>query len=161
MARDEQDREDLLREATALVERVELDVMGEPASVVAGFRRDGAVSLYFGPDPVYQFNARGELRRGFVGGLLYKADQNRLASLRRARASGQSVLLRKDLDDAKTAFFLAAMTERLSSLREALQQGRYRENGRVPSNADVTQRVVAWLEEFSGIRSLAQTPHAR
>src|SRR5688572_26999220 len=69
MSRRESDREDLLREATALVERVELLVPGEGEPVVAGFRRDGSLSVFFGPEAVYQFNSAGELRRAFAGGL--------------------------------------------------------------------------------------------
>ena len=48
MARHEEDREDLLAEATALVERAELVVEGAAESVVIGFRRDGCASIYCG-----------------------------------------------------------------------------------------------------------------
>src|SRR5262245_38318908 len=72
MARQESDREDLLREATALVERAELKVAGEPEPVTVGFRRDGSLSVFFGSVAVYQFNTAGELRRAFADGLLYK-----------------------------------------------------------------------------------------
>src|SRR5688572_18570527 len=65
MARQEQDREDILREATALVERVELLIPEFPEPIVAGFRRDGSASFFFGADPVLQFNAQGKLRRAF------------------------------------------------------------------------------------------------
>ena len=70
MARDESDREDLLREATALVERIELAPAdaADDEHIVAGFRRDGALSIYFGADPVYHFNSAGELRRAYCDG---------------------------------------------------------------------------------------------
>ena len=42
MARRESDREDLLREATALVERAELTIEGFDEPIVVGFRRDGS-----------------------------------------------------------------------------------------------------------------------
>src|SRR5258705_63721 len=61
MARQESDREDLLREATALVQRVELVVAGYDEPVVCGFRRGGSVSLVFGGEPVYQFNTANQL----------------------------------------------------------------------------------------------------
>jgi hypothetical protein len=48
MARQESAREDLMREAVALVRRIELHVNGEPAPVVIGCRRDGAVSILRG-----------------------------------------------------------------------------------------------------------------
>ena len=85
MARKEQDREDLLSEATPLVERIELDVEGFPETIVVGFRRTGEGSVYFGPDPVYQFNGAGELRRGYRAGRLIKAEQGRLVFLDRLR----------------------------------------------------------------------------
>src|SRR5690606_4241518 len=97
MARQEQDREDLLKEATALVERVELAIDGMPEHVVVGFRADGCASFYFGPEPVWHFNTSQELRRAYVGGLLYKAEQGRLVSLQRNRTSGQVQLLRHEL----------------------------------------------------------------
>ena len=78
MSRTEQDREDLLREATALIERVELRVSGWSESVVAGFRRGGQASFFFGADLVYQFNAALQLRRGFHNGQLIKAEDGRL-----------------------------------------------------------------------------------
>ena len=58
MAREEHARENLIAEATALVERVELLLAGLPEPVVAGFRPDGSASLFFADDPVYQFNSR-------------------------------------------------------------------------------------------------------
>src|SRR5688572_3927720 len=123
MSRHEHDREDLMREAAALVERVELAVPGEGAPVVAGFRRDGSLSVYFGADPVYQFNSAGELRRAYVGGLLYKAERGRLVRLARQRGVEEVVLLRHELDAAETEAFVAAMQSRLAGLRECLENG--------------------------------------
>ena len=67
MARNEEDREDLMAEATALAERVELTVPQESDFVTAGFRRTGHLSLYFGQDPAYHFDEEGRLRRAAVG----------------------------------------------------------------------------------------------
>ena len=94
MARDQSSREDLLREATALVERIELRIAG-PMSVkhdrddhvVVGFRANGSASFFFGEDPVYQFNSAGQLRRAYCGGLLIKAAHGRLVSLQRSCGS--------------------------------------------------------------------------
>src|SRR4051794_11841558 len=98
MARHESDREDLLREATALVERVELTMAGSEEPIVIGFRRDGSCSMFFGADPVYQFNTQAELRRAFREGRLVKAEGGRLVALERRREAGQLVLLRHALD---------------------------------------------------------------
>src|SRR5687768_8047260 len=109
MSRTESDREDLLREATALVERAELQVAGLGEPIVVGFRRDGAASFFFGADPVYQFNAAGELRRAYVGGLLYKAEQGELVALRRERTPAETALVRHDLSAAESTDLLAAL----------------------------------------------------
>src|SRR5688572_5223634 len=109
MARESQDREDLLAEATALVERVELAIPGEREPVVAGFRRDGCLSLFFGADPVYQFNTSNMLRRAYVGGKLYKAEKGHLIALDRRRESGGVYLVRQPLDVRATADFLSRM----------------------------------------------------
>src|SRR6188472_3162282 len=115
MARDESNREDLLREATALVERIELLPQsagaaqslnlaeGEP--VVVGFRADGALSAFFGADPVYQFNAEGELRRAYVSGLLFKAAQGRLISLNRVRTASEVQLVLHALSSGEESQF--------------------------------------------------------
>ena len=47
MAQRETNREDLLREATALVERAEIRIPGESEPIVVGFRRDGSASFFF------------------------------------------------------------------------------------------------------------------
>ena len=87
MSRSESDREDLLREATALVERVELSIPGYGESIVVGFRRDGSASFFFGQSPVFQFNSQRELRRAFRDGLLFKTDNGRLVEMRRERTA--------------------------------------------------------------------------
>src|SRR5262245_41173967 len=107
MARDESEREDLLAEATALVERVEIvprrtlareyGAVLETGSIVAGFRANGAMSLFLGEDPVYQFNAAGQLRRAFVNGRLYKAVGGRLVQLERIRQPQLVELRRHDM----------------------------------------------------------------
>src|SRR5690349_25155229 len=134
MARTEHDREDLLREATALVERAELQIAGCDEPVVAGFRRNGAFSCYFfGGDPVYQFNTAGELRRAFVAGLLYKAEDGRLIVLHRERDSSQTVLRRRTCDTVEQKALLAAAREHLQLLNVALQANRFKTTGEVPS----------------------------
>src|SRR4051812_2746857 len=102
MARVERDREDLLAEATALVERVELELPGWPEHVIVGFRPSGCGSVYLGPDEAYQFNTAGELRRAYKEGALYKAEHGRLVRLTRHRASEEVQLIRHELDAAQT-----------------------------------------------------------
>jgi hypothetical protein len=159
MARHESDREDLLREATALVERAELRVSGELEPVTAGFRRDGSCSLFFGADPVYQFNAAGELRRAFVAGLLYKAEQGRLVSLRRERTKDQVLLQRDDLDAAATVVFMTAMQARLVRLRTSLEQGTFEALGEVSATPNVPDRICRWLARLPATMLIASRPN--
>jgi hypothetical protein len=158
MARQESDREDVMREATALVERVELcaaegacDAAHLPLHVIAGFRSSGALSLFFGSDPVYQFNAAGELRRAYCDGVLYKAARRRLASLRRERLPDAVQLMRHDLTDEQQLSFIARMQLRLSTLARDLTRGRYRVVRQVPREVAVLSRVRRWLAEHDGL----------
>jgi hypothetical protein len=167
MARQENDREDLLAEASALVERVELAVAGVDQPLIAGFRRDGSASTYFGADPAYHFNSQGELRRGYVEGLLYKAErvdtakQGRLVSLRRRRSAGEVQLVRHDLTADESSHFLDALAGRLATLREALEQGRYQIVGQVPADANVIDRLRNWLDWLPRPIAIAASPRVQ
>jgi hypothetical protein len=161
MARDEQDREDLMREATALVERVELRTAGEPESVIVGFRRNGCASVFFGADRAYHFNAANELRRAYVAGVLWKAQERRLIAMRRERTGTQVELRSQPLDEAEQQVELAQVTSRLQSLREDLAHA---ERSSIvacfPSDAPVLERVQARLAALPSPINLAQRPHA-
>src|SRR6186713_1143176 len=111
MAREEHDREDLLREATAMVERASLRVGFFAEPVFVGFRRDGSVSFYFGGDPVYQFNAAGELRRAFCDGALYKAVRGELVEMHRERTDAETRLVSRSLSQAESIALRSRMTE--------------------------------------------------
>ncbi len=159
MARQESDREDLLREATALVERAELQVAGEREPVTVGFRRDGSLSVFFGSDPVYQFNSAGELRRAFVAGLLYKAERGHLVELRRERSANEVALVRRNLTEQETASFLSAARLRLTYLHTSLAAGAFQVIGRVPADFDVAGRVCEWLLKHLASLAIASRPH--
>jgi hypothetical protein len=167
MARNESDREDLLREATALVERIELIAnaigsandpigrMGEP--VVAGFRANGAMSVFFGADPVYQFNAAGELRRAYCRGLLFKASRGRLISLSRERRANEVQLVSRELTDVEQGDLLRNMEDRLHGLRDRLNSSQYTVVGQVPADAAVLGRVRTWLADHNSF-PIASSP---
>lgn len=159
MARQEHDREDLLAEATALVQRVELRAGGEV--LVAGFRRDGSASLFFGADPVYQFNSRGQLRRAFVDGRLLKADRGRLAALTRSRTATEVALVRHDLDATQTAALLGALAVRLAGLRDALARGSFAVLRQVPADEKVVGRLADWLASLPTEIHIASSPRVQ
>jgi hypothetical protein len=160
MARDESDREDLLREATALVERVELEVGEGSGRIVAGFRSTGAFSIFFDADPVYQFNTAGELRRAYRDGLLYKADRGWLASLRRTRQASEVVLVRYDLSEAEQAEFISRMAREMIGFAARLKSQDYRIVGSIPPEYDVTGRIERWLDARANW-PIANSPRAQ
>lgn len=159
MAREEEDREDLLREATALIERVEFRIPHEAETVVIGFRRIGGASFFFGADPVYQFNADRELRRAYVAGKLLKAERGRLVELTRVRTPDETQLVRRDLDAAETELLLDVMVRRLTQLRDALTAP-FTVVGQVPDGVDVAARVRRELAALCGPPKIADSPRA-
>jgi hypothetical protein len=161
MSRHESDREDLLREATALVERAELNLLGYDEPVVVGFRRDGSVSCYFGADPVYQFNTNCELRRAYLAGLLYKAEHGKLIALRRERNETEVALVRTELSADKTAVILFALQQEMHRLNDALACGSFTLHRQVPADADVTGRIRTWLCCLPPEIPIARLPNVR
>jgi len=161
MARRESEREDILREATALAERVELKIPDFEEPVVGGFRREGAASVFFGADPVCQFNTAGELRRAYVGGLLYKAERGRLVALRRERTATEVALIRRELDDAETKALLTDLESHLSRLKVAFSQNSLAVVGQVPSDMDIIGRVSLWLDSLPPRIAVAAMPNVR
>ncbi|MFT5322887.1 MAG: hypothetical protein ACI8P0_000730 [Planctomycetaceae bacterium] len=123
MARNESDREDLIREATAMRNRVEWQVPGESEPVFAGIRSDGSLSVYFGQDPVYQFTSSGQLRRAYAEGFLYRTQDKTLARLSRDRSTDQMVLARSDLNSEELSQFLVRMDDRLTRLSLSIADG--------------------------------------
>ncbi len=160
MARDEQDREDLLAEATALVERASLRLPEQAEEIVVGFRRDGSLALYLAADRVYQFTSSGQLRRAFVGGLLFKAQHGKLISLRRERSEEAVRLISRPLDDAELGTFLAEMHAAIDVLRQALVLQTYELLGQVPISARVLSRVCEWLETHADRIPIARSPRS-
>ncbi len=158
MSRQAQDREDLLREATALLERAELRVDGCDDPLIVGFRRNGAASFYFGADPVFQFNAECELRRCYFTGRLVKAEEGTLFWLDRVRTADESILQRTQLAASELELLSEQVASRLETLGSDLRSGRFELVGQVPKNADVIGRVIAWLEQASLPPAIAASP---
>jgi hypothetical protein len=161
MARDESNREDLLREATALVERIELIPLGaaDDEHIVAGFRRDGALSVFFGEDPVYQFNAAGELRRAYRDVQLLKATRGRLAALQRVRTQTEVQLVRHELSSEEEVAFMNQMEERLRDFAERIDANLFEVVGRAPADVDVLSRLKNCLATHIK-RQIAAKPNA-
>ena len=149
MAEYEHEREDLIATATALVQRVELSIEGFTDFLVIGFRHNGAASLFVGADPVYQFNGKGELRRGYRAGKLVKAESGRLVEMRRQRVEGRFDLVRHELSDEQTVEFLGELRHTLDRLVTVLEKKQYRVAGQVPADQDVVAQSCQWLAGLS------------
>lgn len=160
MARHEQDREDLLREATGLTRRIELVVEGFESEIVVGFRRSGCGSIYFGADPVVQFNTAGELRRGYRAGRLLKAESRQLVELTRERTADETSLVRRELAADEQTHVVAELRAAVERLREALDAGRFRVTGQVPADADLLSPIRAWLVQLSQPWTIARQANA-
>jgi hypothetical protein len=161
MARAEQDREDLLTEAKALVQRAELAVEAWSEPVVVGFRANGGASVYLGQDLAWHFDSRGRLRRAFVAGVLYKAEHGRLVSLTRQRAAGEVQLVRDELSDVQQQELLSRLSTSLARLAVQLQAGQFQVHGQVPPKAPIVDRIRSWLAGLPGSIARASSPHAR
>ena len=159
MARQEQEREDILQEATALVERVELQAAGDVEPTVAGFRRDGSASLYFGNDLVLQFNTQCELRRAFDQGRLVKSVGGKLVAMERVRDERSTTLMSRELSETETAALTKRMLAALHQLRDGLRSGTVHAVRQIPADRDVITRVRTWLDELGGTLRIAARPH--
>lgn len=164
MALEEEPREDLLREATALVRRGvwtgRLTDSAAQVEIVAGFRRNGALSLFFDESPVYQFNPAGELRRAYSDGLLYKADRGRLVQMRRERTERQTTLVSRALADEEQAALLAEAEATISAYFEALEAGELSRIGQVPEDGDLRAELLAWRDSHPRPIKIANLPNA-
>lgn len=158
MARDAHAREDLLRDARALAPRIMLRVElgGRLVDVLAGFRGE-ALSLYFGDDPVFHFNPRGELRRAFVDDQLIKAEGGRLVALTPRRSQERTELESRLLGQDEERHLLENMTERIRSVAEALQSRRFEILGEEPKEGHARVRLEQWLAEGRQL-SVARSP---
>ena len=159
MARQQEEREDLLREATALVERAEINCGAE--AIVAGFRRDGSASVYLSPQEVYQFNSAGELRRAFLDDLLYKAEHGQLVRLTRQRSETSVNLIRHELANEEASQFLFAARRKLAQLAADLNNGHYEVVGEFPVNGRVVARIRRWLDTLPDRILVAAGPGAK
>lgn len=155
MARIESDREDLMREATALVRRVEFHMPQEDEPIVAGFHRDGRVSIYFGGDPVYHLDAEAGLRRAFVDGDLFRTQGDTLARLTRQRTESESILARVDLNADQLEMFLHRAVARLQRLIHAAEVESIRVERSIPAESDVFGDALKLVRQFVENQRLA------
>jgi hypothetical protein len=156
VARRVESKENLLRDARALTPRVLLRIPldGAEVEVLAGFRGD-SLSLYFGEDPVYHFNAAGELRRAYAEEQLIKAEAGRLVFMRRVARDDETVLERRATDAAAEQQFFAEMQRRVEHLRTAVAGKQYKLMGEASTSGEAVPRLGAWLLAQRGVKIAA------
>ena len=161
MTQHEGQGEDLIRTATAFVQRIELAIDGFSELLVVGFRSDGAASFFIGEDPVYQFNAAGELRRAFRVGKLLKAESRKLVELTRKRADNRVDMVSCELSEAEQQQFLSQIWKTLRELQQALLGQRYRVTRQVPDEQDIVGQVIQWIDQLPDSIPVANVANAR
>lgn len=150
MARQESDREDLMREAVALVRRMEFTYpsRGSGENVTAGFRRGGELAIYFGADPVYQFDEQFRLRRAYMNGFLYRTQGETLARLSRKRTEEETVLLRHDLKPAEWEAFRQIAGQHLVQLLAAIQTNAVEIIAEIPAEGNLFTEIKIAVERI-------------
>ena len=145
----EADREDLLAEAVNLRERIELRVPGSDHPVTIGCNDSGHWSYYFGAEPMYRFDAAGQLRRAVRDGKLYSTQGGTLAELTRVRLEQEIELRRRDLSPGDVEAFLSQAGTLFRHLFEQFTTGRceiLREAGTAP---DFIARLTIQIERLA------------
>lgn len=153
VARLSQEREDLMNEAVALVPRsmLRVTISGNTCEVFAGFRGE-CLSLYFGSDPVYHFNSRGELRRAFAKDRIVKAVEGKLVIWQPDRQPHEVTMRSRPMEQGELADFGNEFSRRLDDLRRSLEQHSFEVVGEFPAESDIVRRLAAWLDHNESLR---------
>ncbi len=164
MAREEQQREDLLRDAKAYAWRAQWQTPLCQEPVFVGFRNNSGPSFFFGQDDVYHFNTKGELRRAYIQGELIKAEQRQLVVLKRHRTKDEVQLLRRENSPNQTAELMRHFRNQLDCLVSAFQDGTAKLDGAVsPADdptADIQQMVINWAAQHPH-PAIAESPNSQ
>lgn len=147
MAKDEHDREDLLKDATGYIVRVELKLEDIEPVIFCGFRESDAFSIYWGQDEVIQFNADKAIRRGYWQGRMIASYLCQLHWLNRDPSQARTQLSRERFSPDEQERFLELARARATLLRSRLQSNAYELIGQVPADGDAVARILDWLFE--------------
>ena len=128
MALEPENREDLLKEATAFSKRImfHLDAQAEDAvrtagssqvdEVFLGFKEDGSYGVFLGQTHVLQFTPAGLLRRLFVDGRKFAANKRGLVELMKTDAGGRMSFQRQQVEEEAELQLLAQCQELVRKL---------------------------------------------
>jgi hypothetical protein len=158
MARTEHDREDLLRDGKQMPVRAECQIDG--VAVVIGFRKQGQVSLYFGPDTVFQFNVARELRRVFFMGKRFAAIQGKLCELTRQIQGGKVQFVSSVIDVDDELAILNVLHDGLAKVQTAFESPDSKWNIIEFGSEDFHKQLSHWLAAVSVNIVVAEIPNA-
>ena len=143
MAIEEQDREDLLRDGRMMPVRGETIL--DDVTVLIGFRSHGQLSLYFGSQQVFQFDQSQSLRRVYLNGRRFAAQQGRLVELIRQSRGGRVELIRQDVGEDDLQLVLDATVACLGQIRMLGNSGQCRWRVIGAESSEFAARVSLWL----------------
>ena len=152
MAIHEKSREDLLRDGKGFFSRGELKLGQE--KVIVGFRKQDQIAIYFGEDPVFQFNAELSLRRVYFKGDVFRAEAGRLVQLTRTSKGGQVLFHSKPASESTLQELFSSLSECLSQIRSALQARNWTVVGEEPGLFLV--RLANWMNKVGDSIVIAQ-----
>ena len=168
MAKQTEDREDLLRDGTAMPVRGRLWV--DRAEVVIGFRSRGQLSLYWDQDPVFQFDESCRLRRVFIDSCRLKAENGKLVRLRQPHESidrrvDRLRLVTEPISEVDEAAILQRLSDRLQQIDATLDQMVFDADQALLQSVGATppefaRRVRGWIADWDRSLGVAGGPSA-
>ncbi len=158
MARIEEDREDLMRDATALVRRMEIQIDGQEELIFIGYKRSGYLSIYLSQDLVYHFDDSCQLRRAFIKPFLYRSEGESLTRLARARTESTSELHSAKLSDEELVQFQLEMQNYIRTLQGALSEGRFKVIKQIPDEGDLPKELLSSLNIILSLNGKLSSP---
>lgn len=160
MAINREKREDLMRDATAYSRRISILTSHGQEAIFIGIRQQGGWSVYFGEDPVYQFNRDGELRRAHFADQNYAATDGRLCLLHRDRSGGHVEIQRIYSADTEQ-HILTDCHKRLKELFELIQSSSFQSMHQFPvSDVELMTEIVDLVRAASLDLRVSNTANA-
>lgn len=152
MTRKLSDREDLLVEGVNLPQRGRVTDPSSGRQWIIGWRDPLALSLFDGPDLVFQFNTSGRLRRVFMGGQKLAAVAGQLARMtRQTAAPGRMIHEQHVLSFEDTGAVLQRLVVSKRELNLTWTRGRASVETVGITPVDFASRLRSWLNDSSSI----------
>ncbi|MFG0262983.1 MAG: hypothetical protein ACF788_11380 [Novipirellula sp. JB048] len=146
MAKQQQDREDLIRDGRQMPCRGETMIDG--VVVTIGFRAGGQASLYCGADPVFQFNTQHQLRRVHFAGERFAAESGQLVRLDRQQRGGKVQFVSCEVPPADQEAMLRSLRGWLKAIRAAASRDDTVWRVAEESERTFTTQLNTWLDRF-------------